>query len=189
MPAGAGECGACLAAPPPHRHALAAVDYAPPWSTLITRFKFAAELDLAPLLAERLADAVRGSHQLRPTLLLPAPLAARRLAERGYNQARELARRVGRTLDIEADATLLLRIRETPHQTDLPPAGRAANVQGAFLVEPGRRAELRGRTVALVDDVMTSGATAAELARVLLQGGAAQVHVWVVARTPAPRGV
>ena len=114
------------------------------------------------------------------------PLSAARLRERGYNQAWELARRVARSLDVAAEAQLLLRVRETAHQLDLPPAARSGNVRGAFAVEPRRRAEVAGRRVAIVDDVMTTGSTAAELADVLKQAGAAHVDVWVVARTPRP---
>ena len=95
-------------------------------------------------------------------------------------------RRLARPLRCPADARLLLRIKDTPHQLALAPQRREANVRGAFAVEPLRRAELRGRSVTLVDDVMTTSATAAEVARVLLQAGAAEVDVWVVARTPAP---
>jgi ComF family protein len=121
-----------------------------------------------------------------PTLLLPVPLGAERQRERGYNQAWELARRLAKQLGVATDPTLLLRIRETPHQLALPPDRRAANVKGAFAVEPRRLAAVRGCSVAVVDDVMTTGATAAEIARVLANAGAAAVDVWVVARTPPP---
>jgi ComF family protein len=185
VPAGQTDCGACLRDPPPFLRSVAAFDYAPPWDHLIARFKFHAALDLGAVFADRVAAATRAAGE-RPTLLLPVPLGEARLRERGYNQAWELARRVGRALQIRADARLLLRVRETPHQIALPLDRRAANVSGAFAVEPRRRGELAGQTVALIDDVMTTGATAAEAARVLLAAGAAQVQVWVVARTPRP---
>ena len=172
--------------PPPHTSALAAVDYDHPWDGLVTQFKFHGALDLAPTLADRLGHAFEHSGAERPSLLLPVPLSEARLRERGYNQAWELARRLGRRLHCETDAALLLRIKHTPHQLALEPERRAANVRGAFAVEPRRLAELRGRAVTLVDDVMTTGATLAELSRVLLQAGATQVAVWVVARTPRP---
>jgi predicted amidophosphoribosyltransferase len=89
-------------------------------------------------------------------------------------------------LDIAADPALLLRVRDTVHQLALPPLARAGNVAGAFAVEPLRRGELAGQDVAVVDDVMTTGSTAAELARVLKQAGAGRVEVWVLARTPRP---
>ena len=186
VPAGIDECGACLRHPPPFARTLAALDYDHPWDGLITRFKFHAGLDLAPALADRLIHTFRHGDVPAPTLLLPVPLSAARLRERGYNQAWELARRLGHALRCTADARLLLRVKDTPHQLAFPPEQRAGNVRAAFAVEPLRVAELRGRGVTLVDDVMTTGATVAEAARVLLQAGASEVTVWVVARTPRP---
>ena len=184
VPAGTGLCGTCLTGPPPFERALAGVDYAHPWDGLITQFKFHSALDLAPALAQRLLDSFHHGSDSAPALLLPIPLSAERLRERGYNQAWELARRLASALNCRADASLLLRVKDTPHQLALAPDQRAGNVRSAFAVEPRRRAELAGATVTLVDDVMTTGATLSEAARVLLQAGAAQVHVWVVARTP-----
>jgi ComF family protein len=186
VPDGVTQCGACLAAPPPFDTTLAALDYGHPWDGLIGRFKFHAALDLGASLAQLLAEAWRASGRPRPDWLLPVPLSPQRLRERGYNQAWEIARRLAQMLAIRAEPRLLLRLKDTPHQLALPIEQRAANVHAAFAVEPARRAELRGRRVALVDDVMTTGATAAEIARVLRQAGASAVDVWVVARTPAP---
>ncbi len=184
VPTGVTVCGACLTQPPPFDRAVAAVDYDHPWDELVRRFKFDGALDLAGVLAERVADAVRSSDAPRPDWLLPVPLAARRLRERGYNQAWELARRVARRLPCACDARLLLRMKDTPHQLALPPERRAANVRGAFAIEPRRRHEIAGRSVAVLDDVMTTGATAGEIAATLLQAGAQSVQVWVLARTP-----
>ncbi|MEO8836094.1 MAG: ComF family protein [Caldimonas sp.] len=179
-------CGACLTAPPAFDSALAVADYRAPWDRLVTAFKFHEALDLAPLFAQAIAGAVRRRDAEPPSLVLPVPLAPARLRERGYNQAWELARRVGRLLGVRADPQLLVRLRETTHQLALAPAVRAGNVRGAFAVEPRRRGEVAGQRVALVDDVMTTGSTAAELAAVLKQAGAAHVDVWVLARTPRP---
>ena len=189
VPAGMPVCGACLTDPPPYARTLAAVDYDHPWDGLITHFKFHAALDLAPALAGRMLAALRDSVLPVPTLLLPIPLSAQRLRERGYNQAWELAKRVGAALHCPIDATLLLRVKDTPHQLAFPPGQRAGNVRAAFAVEPKRRAELQGRSVTLVDDVMTTGATLAEATRTLLQAGASEVTVWVVARTPHRDGL
>ena len=191
VPPGVPVCGACLADPPPFERSLAALDYSFPWDGLITRFKFHEGLDLTPLFVQRMLAAHatdRTAHPAapQPTWLLPVPLSAERARERGYNQAWELARGLARALHCRADARLLLRVKDTAHQLALPVERRAANVRGAFAVEPRRRDELRGQIVALVDDVVTSGATAAEISRVLLQAGAAQVHVWMLARTPRP---
>ena len=187
VPAGIAVCGTCLQDPPPCERTLAAVDYVHPWDGLMAHFKFNGALDLAPALAQRLLDTHRRDASSRhPGLLLPMPLSAPRLRERGYNQAWELTRRIGVALNSPADAHILLRHRDTPHQTALAPSEREANVRGAFAVEPQRRAELRGRELTLIDDVLTTGATAGEATRVLLQAGAAKVQVWVVARTPRP---
>jgi predicted amidophosphoribosyltransferase len=93
---------------------------------------------------------------------------------------------VARLRGLPSDATLLQRPIDTAHQTGLDRAARAANLAGSFMVDPTRRAELAGRAVALVDDVMTTGATVAAAAAVLRRAGAASVSVWVFARTPAP---
>ncbi|MEO8081045.1 MAG: phosphoribosyltransferase family protein [Caldimonas sp.] len=177
--------------PPPFDTALARVDYGFPWDRLVTAFKFHGALDLAPALAALMLDVHVHATAERPDLIVPVPLAAKRLRERGANQAWELARRLARHLGIAADPLLLLRIRETAHQLDLQPEARIGNVRGAFAIEPRRRHEVRGRSIAVVDDVMTTGSTLAETARVLHDAGAASVAVWVLARTPSrqARGV
>jgi ComF family protein len=186
VPEGVDVCGACLTDPPPYAHTLAAVDYDHPWDGLITQFKFHAALDLAPALTERmLAARVEATASASaPALLVPIPLSDARLRERGYNQAWELTKRLGAALHCPIDATLLLRVKDTPHQLAFPPEQRAGNVRAAFAVEPKRRAELHSRSITLVDDVMTTGATVAEATRTLIQAGASEVNVWVVARTP-----
>jgi ComF family protein len=188
LPAARAVCGACIAAPPDFDAAAARVDYGFPRDRLITAFKFHGALDLAPVLAEAIVEARRAATEPAelPGLIVPMPLSEGRLRERGYNQAWELARRVARRIDGHADAHLLLRLRDTPHQLALPPEARAGNVRGAFAVEPRRLAEARGHSIAVIDDVMTTGHTAAEIARVLKQAGATRVEVWVVARTPRP---
>jgi ComF family protein len=186
VPSGRSVCGACLKDPPPQDRALAALDYGHPWDPLIARFKFNDALDLAEPFARLLGEAWRAGDVPPADWLLPVPLAAARLRERGYNQSWEIARRIAAQLGTRADAGLLLRLRDTPHQLAFPVERRAANVHGAFAVEPTRTDELRGRHVAVIDDVMTTGATAAEIARTLKQAGAAQVTLCVLARTPSP---
>lgn len=176
--AAAAACGDCLREPPPFDRTVCVADYAFPWDGLVTTFKFHDRPELAVLLAARLRAAVRDAP--RPDLVVPVPLAPRRLAERGYNQAWELARRLGPP----ARADLLLRPVETAHQSALDRARRLANLRAAFVVDARRRDALAGRRVALVDDVFTTGATARAAAAVLRQAGAAAVDVWVVARTP-----
>lgn len=184
VPAGTTACGRCLREPPPWTQAIAACDYGYPWDGLLGALKFEAALDLAPVLALQLLRAVERAGRPPVDLLLPVPLAAARLRERGYNQALELARPLAGRLGLRIEADALQRPVNTPHQIALPREQRAANVRGAFLVTPSAAAMLRGRRVAIIDDVMTTGATVAEATRVLQVAGVAAVQVWVMARTP-----
>lgn len=179
------SCGACLHDPPPFEHTVAAVDYGFPWDLLVSAFKFQARPELAAALAERLAAAVRAAGQPPPDTVLPMPLAPQRLAQRGYNQAWELARRVAAALQLPAAwPDRLLRPLDTAPQAGLGRTARQLNLRTAFMVEPRHRASLVGRRVALVDDVMTTGASVREAAATLLRSGVAAVDVWVLARTP-----
>ena len=174
-------CGECLRDPPPFERTWCAVDYGYPWDRLISAFKFEGRVELAGTLAARLVEVVAVPAQ--PDLVVPVPLSARRLAERGYNQSWELARRVARPLRLPAYADLLQRPQDTLHQANLGRAQRRSNLRNAFMVDPRRRALLQGKRVALVDDVMTTGATAREAAATLLHAGAGAVVVWALSRT------
>lgn len=189
VPQGAALCGDCLHGPPPFDHAVAAVDYAFPWDRLLGALKFRDGLDLAPVMAGLLEQALRRAALPPVALIVPVPLSPARLRERGYNQAWELARRLGPALQIAAAPDLLVRRLHAPQQAGLPREQRAANVQGAFVVPTHLAPRLQGRGVALLDDVMTTGATAAEASRVLQAAGAASVQAWMVARTPRPDDV
>jgi ComF family protein len=179
-------CARCLADPPTFDSCVVGCDYAFPWDRLIADFKFNARVELAAPLAQRLLAAIERDAPALPHWVLPVPLAPQRLAERGYNQAWELARRVAHALGRRADAQLLARPLAGAHQAELGAAQRRQNMKGAFMPNPRRRASLQGQDVAVVDDVMTSGATLREAAAALRRGGAARVDVWVLARTPAP---
>jgi ComF family protein len=113
-----------------------------------------------------------------PQLLVPVPLHARRLRERGYNQAAELARFAARRLGLRCEVTALQRVRATREQSGLGHAARVANTHQAFAA----RISLAGLRVALIDDVITTGSTAAAAATALRAAGAAGVELWVVAR-------
>jgi ComF family protein len=184
LPQGVSLCGGCLREPPPLDRCFAAVDYAFPWSGLVGRFKFQGEPGWAATLARRMAGIPGFAEELAQVdLVLPMPLARGRLAERGFNQAWLLARRLA---GAKADPLLLLRLRETASQTSLDRADRRRNVEGAFGLEPLRADAVRGRRVLLVDDVMTSGASLHAAAGVLRQAGAARVGAVVLARTDQP---
>jgi ComF family protein len=184
VPDGVRECGACLREPPPLDACFAAAPYAYPWSGLVARFKFGGEPGWAEALAERMARTPGLREELaQADLVLPMPLAPRRLAERGFNQALLLARHLDRA---KVEAQLLLRLRETGSQTALDRSERQANVGGAFGVEPLRAGELRDKHILLVDDVMTSGASLHAAAQALRQAGARRVAAVVLARTEEP---
>jgi ComF family protein len=187
---GARVCGACLRDPPPFSHCVALAGYGFPWDRLIARFKFQDQPELAGLLAALLSQAVdqAGSHADLPRVdaVLPVPLGPARLAERGYNQAWELARRVAARQGLPAEAGLLQRLHDSPHQVGLGRAQRARNLGDALWVAPDAAARIHGRSLALVDDVLTTGVTAMASTRALLAAGAASVQVWVLARTPPP---
>src|SRR5574340_288538 len=151
-PALARQCEICLRAPPPWTGCFAAVDYGFPWDHLIARFKFGQRPDLAAPLADLVAAALRATTIGHATVVTPVPLGAARLAERGYNQAWEVARRLARRLRLAADPTLLLRCRDTPPQVGLARAERERNLRQALLAAPGRGAAIAGREIALVDD-------------------------------------
>ena len=179
-------CGPCQRQPPPYAACIAAADYGFPWDGLVGRFKFQGQPELAGLLAEVMYGAIARSAAGAVQVVLPVPLSDARLAERGYNQAWELARRLAARLQLPALADGLLRLRDTPHQVGLARQARQRNLQDALWVAPAAAARLAGRRVALVDDVLTTGGTAAAATQALLAAGAASVQVWVLARTPPP---
>jgi ComF family protein len=172
---GGAVCGRCLADPPAYDATVAALAYAFPGDVLVQALKFRGELALAPLLAALLSDRIAPGEPV--DLVLPVPLAPRRLRERGYNQAAEIARRLRARAPLEL--FLCERSRDTAAQAELPWAERRRNVRGAFRCARA----IPGGTVAVVDDVMTTGATLNEIALVLKQSGATRVVNWVVART------
>ena len=177
------RCVRCRLSPPPWSRVVTGVDYGYPWDRQLADFKFHQRLEpvaalLRPLLA-RLAD-VRGT-DLR---VVAVPLSRERLRERGYNQSWELARRLARELGLATCAQALFRVRDTGHQLGLHRSARGANLQGAFVVTPRHAAWVRGARIALVDDVLTTGATAHAAVRTLRAAGARDVQVWVAARTP-----
>ncbi|VXB46959.1 ComF family protein [Massilia sp. 9I] len=177
------HCGACLADAPAFDATVAACDYAVPVDRLVLQLKFGARLALAPWMARRLREAVLARADLPlPDLLCPVPLGPRRLVERGYNQALELARPLSSGLRIRLAPRLLLRQLDTAAQSGVAPGERRSNVRGAFALADGQA--LEGMHVGVVDDVMTSGHTLDEIAGVLKKAGAARVTNFVFARTP-----
>ena len=185
LPSGGSVCGHCLSDPPAFDATIAAFSYAFPIDRLIHSLKYQGRLALA----EWCADAIVARRELansgvgsRPDRLIALPLAVVRQRERGDNLALEIARVIGARTGVPLLSRGLSRVRATPPQAALPWTERAKNVRGVFACD----IDLSGLAIALVDDVMTTGASLAEAAKVLKASGAVSVENWVVARTLPP---
>ena len=178
----AASCGECLRRSPPWDAAWAPFRYGWPLDRLEARYKFGADLAAGRVLStlwQREPCPVE-----LPQLLLTVPLHRSRLRRRGYNQALELARPLARALGVPLRHDALQRVRPTAAQTELDARSRRRNIRGAFALRAGVALPAH---VAILDDVMTTGATLAECARVLRRAGVPQVDVWALARAPSPR--
>lgn len=176
LPAHKGDiCGRCLKHTPQFDRTVAVFAYAFPLDKLVQALKYGEHLALVNRLADRLAQCVAA----RPDYLVAMPLHPSRLRERGFNQSLELARRISSRLDIPLLPHACQRVRDTPPQSMLHWKQRGRNVRKAFACAQ----DFSGKHVAMVDDVMTSGASLNELALALRRAGAREVSAWVVART------
>jgi ComF family protein len=176
VPLTSGEiCGACLDQPPRFDRVEAVFSYRFPVDALIHAYKYGGRLALARPLGEALSKEVARDVDV----IVPMPLARGRLAERGFNQALEIARVAANITGIAILPHACRKVADTPPQAALPWKERAKNVRRTFVCD----ADLEGKRVAVVDDVLTTGATLNELARVLRKAGAARVHGWIIART------
>lgn len=188
LPDTAPLCGACLREPLLLTTCHAAVDYIAPWSEMLRQLKFHQQPAWAPAFAGYIAATPGAAAAFaRCDWVAPVPLSAARLRERGFNQALLIARRLRRLLPAGAPQLhprLLQRRHDAAPQSRSGRAQRQRNLRNAFAVEPRLRQQLQGLRIALVDDVMTTGATLNASARVLLAAGAAEVHGFVFARTP-----
>ncbi len=183
LPNPGGEvCGACLKRPPAFAATRAAWLYAHPLDRAMQALKYRAELALADWMAGHFAAALPTPAEV--DLLLPMPLHPARLTQRGFNQAALLAAGLGRRLGLPVHLEAVTRRTDTPPQAGLDLRQRRRNLRGAFACDTA----LTGRRVALVDDVMTSGSSLRELARVVQAAGAVHVECWVMARTPVRAG-
>ena len=178
------RCGTCLLNPPPFRQCQSLFNYTQPISTLIADFKFRGQLDIGFALAWLLAERMLACYRIapKPDLLIPVPLHRRRLRARGFNQALEIARLVARQCAIPMSNRAVRRTRHTPAQTTMNSARRRRlNLQNAFDLNRGKQLE-NVKSVALIDDVVTTGATVSELSKLLQSHGVDRVEVWCLAR-------
>lgn len=183
LAASAAMCGECQRRLPPWDAAWAPFRYGWPLDRLESRYKFSADLAAGRVLSQLWQREPQPAKL--PQLLLTVPLHRSRLRRRGYNQALELARPLARSLGVPVNHDALLRRRATEAQTELGAVARRRNVHGAFALREGI---VLPAHVAIIDDVMTTGATLAECSRVLRRAGVQRVDVWALARAPSPRG-
>ncbi|WP_083200226.1 ComF family protein [Thauera phenolivorans] len=176
-----GRCAACRAAPPAFDASLAVFDYRFPLDVMLQALKYGHRLALARFFGEALRERA-SARAAAADLIVPMPLHRRRLQERGFNQAVEVARPLARACGVPLELDRLRRVRDTPAQATLARAERLGNLRGAFRCD----AELSGLRIVVVDDVMTTGASLDAVARCLKERGAARVENLVLARTPSP---
>jgi ComF family protein len=172
-------CGECLREPPPFASSVVPYRYAYPLDHLVRGLKFRNDLACGRVLGELFSRCVLARGEALPEAIVPVPLAPQRYRHRGYNQAGELALALRRCTGVAVQTDIVIRQRETAEQAGLDRKARRKNVRGAFAAV----APLRARSVAILDDVVTTGSTVRELASVLQQAGAEHVAVWAIART------
>jgi ComF family protein len=170
-------CGRCVSSPPHFHRTTALGDYAPPLDGMVLALKFGARLDLAAVFGQLIARRVASRGE---AVVVPVPLSHERMSERGFNQSLQIARAYCSVSGAYLATNAVRRIRHAPPQQTLAREERRRNIRGAFEAAD----VVRGRQVLVVDDVMTTGSTMDEVARVLLAAGAAGIHAIVVARTP-----
>lgn len=175
-----GTCTTCLESSPPFDVAFAAFQLDAPVQSQIHALKYHAQFRHAQVLGTLMAQRLAARSEPLPALLIPVPLHATRLRRRGYNQSQEFGRVLAPMLNLRLDATVARRVRATEDQIGKSAAERRRNLKGAFAITR----PLAGLHVALLDDVMTTGATLSELARVCRKAGAAKIEAWAVCRAP-----
>lgn len=181
------SCAQCIRNAPAFDEVAAPWLYQFPIDSLITRFKHQGNWPMGRLMAQLLGQFLQHRFEEdlpRPDFLLPVPLAVKRLRQRGYNQAAMLADWLRDQLQLPVEERLILRTQETPAQQGLDAKARKRNLRNAFVVMDGEK--IKGKHVALVDDVLTTGSTADVIAKLLIKAGACRVDVYCLARTPKP---
>ena len=176
-------CGVCQRSAPFYARSVAALRYSWPVNRIVHAVKYQGQLDAVDTLAALLALRIEDQIARMPQRLIPVPLHPRRLRARGFNQSLELARRLAKRFHVVVDSDSVIRRVDTQPQTDLDSVQRRRNLRGAFAAT----GPINCKRVAIVDDVMTSGATCDELAKTLVGAGVVEVDVWAVARADIAR--
>jgi len=177
-------CGLCLQQAPSFRVCLAPLRYEAPIQGIIQHFKYSNQRYLGQLMSGLLVDEIRDYYSANeiplPKILMPVPLHQTKRKQRGFNQAEDIADFLGRSLGLSVDRKSLIKARPTEAQASLSKSDRTKNLRDSFRIKPLQHWE----SIALIDDVMTTMATAEYLSALLLAAGAKEVHVWCLARTP-----
>jgi ComF family protein len=177
-------CGSCLNSPPDFDATKAVFLYAYPVDAMMQRYKYGSMLNLGDTFGEFLAEKVNVEDCLKNIdLIIPMPMHPQRLKERGFNQALEIAKVLTKNCKEKLDYKSTERQTLTPPQASLPLKERVKNIKGAFKVNADKLDKIQGKRIAIVDDVMTTGASLNELAKTLKKAGASHVECWVIART------
>ena len=171
-------CGNCIRNPPAFARTKVLLDYQYPANELIKKFKFNNQPELARWFANKLADKLVGETQFKP-VLIPVPLHKERQRARGYNQSLVLATHLARKLALQVDASLCLRTKNIEPQSSLPMKIRKKNVKNAFALSTKKTPE----HIVIVDDVITTGSTVNEIAKLLIKTGCKRVDIWAIARS------
>lgn len=169
-------CGDCQTTPPPIDHTFHLSSYSPAAKELITQLKFNQQLLIAESLGKILADEIRDQSATLPDVMIPVPMHKKRLRQRGFNQALQIAKPLAKQLSIPLSNAIAYRNFYTPPQTQLDAGTRRTNPQSSFHCK-----KLHGEHIAIIDDVITTGSTVNALARALKQAGASKVSAWAIA--------
>jgi len=172
-------CGSCLQTKPFYQESIIPLEYVFPTTTLIKQLKYKEKLFFSEILSQILLNKIKRENRPLPELIIPVPLHPFRLMNRGFNQSALIAKTISKELNIPIDLKSCRRIRNTLQQTGFNKSQRKKNIRNAFSI----RKNFNANHVAIIDDVVTTGSTVNELAKVLQRAGVETIEIWACART------
>lgn len=184
---GALHCAQCIKQPPLFNYCVTATSFNPLTGKLINQLKHQGKLSATVPIASNMIEAIKthyAHNASKVDLVVPVPLHINRLRKRGFNQANEIAKPICKALGLTLNFNLCERQLNNPPQQQSALAARHKNLRGAFIIKPGVKAEIKGKHIAIIDDVVTTGATANAVAKTLLDAGATCCDIWCFSRTP-----